>query len=61
MTDFFLVVLFAIVFCPLLIAVASFISWQNGFRVLGVGYIVRMIIFAVGIGLAVILVSGGGL
>ena len=44
MSDLLIIALGVIIGFPALIGLISFASWENGFRIVGMGYIVRMTI-----------------
>lgn len=44
MKDLLIIALGVIVGFPLIIAMISFATWENGFRIVGRNYIIRMII-----------------
>lgn len=60
MKEFLVITLAIAAGFPALIAMMSFVMMQNGFRVLGTGYIVRMIIALEVLAWIVIAIPAGG-
>ncbi|EAY4679466.1 hypothetical protein NF98_11650 [Salmonella enterica subsp. enterica serovar Rubislaw] len=57
--DMIIIALFAIAGIPAIIGLMSFITWENGFRVLGVGYICRMTLVFIVLVWIIYLIPGG--
>ena len=59
MTDLLIIALGVIVGFPAFVALMSFILWENGFRIMGRGYIIRMIVVLIVISWVIYFIPGG--
>ncbi|EGL8525742.1 hypothetical protein V4F76_003280 [Salmonella enterica] len=57
--DMIIIALCTIVGIPAIIGIMSFITWENGFRVLGAGYICRMTLVFIVLVWIIYLIPGG--
>ncbi|MFX2611920.1 hypothetical protein [Enterobacter mori] len=60
MTDLLIITLVVAIGFPAFMAVMSFVVWQNGFRVPGAGFVIRMTIVLVVWSSFVYFIQGGG-
>ncbi|HCB9326977.1 TPA: hypothetical protein M2P62_001995 [Klebsiella variicola] len=59
MMDLLIITLGVIIGFPLFVASMSFVTWENGFRIMGPGYIIRMIILLIVISWVIYFIPGG--
>ncbi|MCT2785223.1 hypothetical protein KBQ18_08205 [Klebsiella aerogenes] len=59
MMNLLIIALGVIVGFPLLVAAISFVTWENGFRVIGRGYIIRTTILLIVISWVIYFIPGG--